>query len=777
MRTASVILDIPTQALDTPYTYLVPDTDEDTAAHDDGFEIAVGCAVLVPFGPSKDDVGFVVALWDGLPADFDEDLVSKLKPIKCVLSKPYFDEEGAACAQYLAERYVAPLSTCVRLFTPPGGVPRMVRTRGGAWQLEKPKVGEVDDRWVTLGPSAAEFKPNKSNLKQTAIMEALSAGDVRMAELTLEFGSVSQVVKRLADKGAVRVERRRRMRCNTSSDQSEQFSPSPQPTLTVWQDRALDEITEARAAKRGEVVLVDGVTGSGKTEVYLQAIKQVLDDGLNAIVLVPEISLTPQTVARFRGRFGDVVAVMHSRMSQGERYDQWDFIASGQARVVVGARSALFVPMSNVGIIVIDEEHEDSYKQDSAPRYHARDVAIWMMQRAGGIVVLGSATPSIESLYHAETSDFWRQVCLPERVNGKPLPSIEVVDMAAEFRAGDRSMFSHSLTRALAEELGAKHKVVLLLNQRGFANFLLCRDCGFVPMCPSCSTSLTYHDQGNKLVCHHCGYTQSVPARCPRCNSPYLKKFGAGTQRVEAELRTILDDLPECGANVPIIRMDADTTRKKGAHQNLLSQFAQQDAAVLLGTQMIAKGLDFEDVTLVGVINADTQLQLPDYRAAERTFSLIDQVAGRAGRARLAGRVFVQTYEADSVAIRAAATYDRELFLQEELPKRQTLEYPPYARMANVLIWGKNSAAVKEHAEELHEQIIGLVRDFVGDGWRVFPAGSCVLEKLRGMYRRHILIKCPPTDDISSLLVRLMRTRKSDPAVNVAVDVDPVSLL
>ncbi len=777
MRTASVILDIPTQALDTPYTYLVPDTDEDTAAHDAGFEIAVGCAVLVPFGSTKDDVGFVVALQDGLPADFDDDLIDKLKPIKRVLSKPYFDEEGAACAQYLAERYVAPLSTCVRLFTPPGGVPRMVHTRGGAWRLEKPKVGEVDDRWVTLGSAASEFKPKKSNLKQTAIVEALSAGDVRMAELTLEFGSVSQVVKRLAEKGIVRVERRRRMRCDVPSNSLMQFSPSSKPTLTTWQKQALSSIADARAAKRGEVVLVDGVTGSGKTEVYLQAIERVLDDGLNTIVLVPEISLTPQTVARFRGRFGDVVAVMHSRMSQGERYDQWDFIASGRARVVVGARSALFVPMRNVGIIVIDEEHEDSYKQDSAPRYHARDVAIWMMQRAGGVVVLGSATPSIESLYHAETSDLWRQVRLPERVNGRPLPTIEVIDMAAEFRAGDRSMFSYGLTRALAEELSAKHKVVLLLNQRGFANFLLCRDCGFVPMCSSCSTSLTYHDRGNKLVCHHCGFTQAVPVACPRCGSPYLKKFGAGTQRVETELRTILDGLPGCGANVPIIRMDADTTRTKGSHQRLLEQFARQDAAVLLGTQMIAKGLDFEDVTLVGVINADTQLQLPDYRAGERTFSLIDQVAGRAGRAQLAGRVFVQTYEADSVAIRAAAMYDRELFLHDELPKRQTLEYPPYARMANVLIWGKNETAVKEQAEELHEQIIRLVRDFASSDWRVFPAGTCVLEKLRGMYRRHILIKCPPADDISSLFVRLMRARKSDPAVHVAVDVDPSSLL
>ena len=536
-------------------------------------------------------------------------------------------------------------------------------------------------------------------------------------------------------------------------------------------------IEAARAAGDGRVVLVDGVTGSGKTEVYLQAIERTLAEGRRAIVLVPEISLTPQTVARFRGRFGDAVAVMHSRMSDGERYDQWDFIKSGAAKVVVGARSALFTPAANVGLIVIDEEHEGSYKQDSSPRYRARDVAEWMMARAGGALVLGSATPSIEALYQVNKNPRWTAAALPERANGRPMPAIEVVDMAAEFASGSRAMFSGRLARALGEELAQGRKAVLLLNQRGFAKFLLCRDCGFVPECPHCSTSLTYHEQGAKLVCHHCGYAVAAPPTCPECGSPYLKKFGAGTQRVETELRQLLDGLPGVGPTVPIIRMDADTTQAKGAHQALLESFAAADAAVLLGTQMIAKGLDFDDVTLVGVINADTQLHLPDYRAGERTFQLIEQVAGRAGRAELDGRVMVQTYEADDVAIRAAATYNRGMFLRAELPKRKLLGYPPYVRMANVLLWGADEHAVATEAELLHAQLAELIRNEVGERWRVLPAVPCVLAKLRNTYRYHIVVKAPLGDDLSAPLVRLFRARKVNPAVNAAVDIDPMDLL
>ena len=777
MRIASVILDIPTQALDAPYTYAVPDD-----AEDDAFPVEVGCAALVPFR-NRQAVGFVVGLADVGEGNLPNGLTAdKLKPLVRAVSTSYFDEEGAACAQWMSEQYIAPLSDCVRLFTPPGGVPRMVRAPEGYYRLEQPTVGEVDDRWVRLGPAADTFTPRANAAKQKAILSALANGELRVAELAYEFGAVSGVLKALESKGAVTVERRRRLRGVPSRAAGERsgerpFVPSAKPVLTAGQAAALETIRTAASHAHGEVVLVDGVTGSGKTEVYLRAIEDVLAQGKTACVLVPEISLTPQTVARFRGRFGNTVAVMHSRMGQGERYDQWEFIRSGEARVVVGARSALFTPLTNVGLYIIDEEHEGSYKQDRAPRYHARDVALWLARRAGATLVLGSATPSIESLYAAAKDDSWHLSSLPERANGRPLPTVEVVDMAQEFKRGSRSMFSAALARALEEELSAGHKAVLLLNQRGFAKFMLCRDCGFVPTCPSCSTSLTFHERGNVLMCHHCGYTVPAPPVCPSCSSPYLKKFGAGTERVEADLRVLIDDFAELEGEVPVIRMDADTTKAKGSHQQLLDQFASSEAAVLLGTQMIAKGLDFDDVTLVGVISADTMLRLPDYRSAERTFDLIEQVAGRAGRAQLPGRVIVQTYEAQAVPIVAAAHYDRAFFLRDELPKRKALGYPPYIRLVNVLVWGAREQDVRKAAVELQDKIEVQVRNYGGSDWRVFAAAPCVLARLRDTYRWHILVKAPLGADIPRVLLPLFRARKAQQGVNVAVDVDPSSLL
>lgn len=788
MRLAEVVIDIPTKSLDDSYTYALPDGAE-------GLEGAeVGCAVEVPFG-GRSAVGFVVGVSEG-------DGFEGLKPVRSVLSRSYFDGFGADCARFVAKRYVAPLSVCVRLFTPPGAVPKMVRTAKGGWVLRKPQIEEADDRWVVAGPEIDAFKPRANASRQMAVLEAVRQGDVKASELNALYGDVGAAVSTLQKKGAVSVERRRRMRGEGAPVQGGQqgaaeggsaagspLAPCREPMeLTEGQSRALEAIRQARLERSGQVVLVDGVTGSGKTEVYLRAIRDVLDEGRSAIVLVPEISLTPQTVARFRGRFGDTVAVLHSRMGAGERFDQWDLIREGRAKVVVGARSALFAPVQNLGLVVIDEEHETTYKQESAPRYVARDVAAWMMRRCGGTLVLGSATPSLEALYKANSHEGWRAVSMPERVGGRPMPEIEVVDMALEFRSGAREMFSGRLKRAMLDELASGRKVVLMLNQRGFAKFLLCRDCGFVPKCTSCSTTLTYHARGNRLVCHHCGYSVPAPGRCPECGSPYLRKFGVGTQRVEAELRSVLDDefgvasasepaLVSSGEAVPIIRMDADTTRGKGAHRRLLESFAAAPRAVLLGTQMIAKGLDFDDVTLVGVVNADTQLHLPDFRASERTFDLIEQVAGRAGRGDVPGRVLVQTYEADDVAIRAAAAYDRDLFLRSELPKRKVLRYPPFVRMANVLVWGRDSAAVSGHAKGIQREVSSLARRMSLEGWEVLPAGPCVFERIREDFRWHFIVKCPVGKDVSAFLRDAYAGIKPLKGVNVAIDVDPVDLL
>lgn len=794
MRLASVVLDIPTQSLDSAYYYQVPGGgasytpatlfDDIPIETSNEFDISIGCAVIVPFGHRK-EIGFVLDLWDTdqeplRTQDLGIDL-SKIKPLEAVVSKPFFTQLGAQCAQWIANRYIAPLAACVRLFIPPGGVPKIQRDEFGGYQLIEATTTEVDDRWLIPGPAFESYTPKKNSPKQEAILGALrSGGEVRVMELTAQIGAVSGAITTLEKRGVVTVEHRRRMRDPQSASSSTQGKTSPtinKPTPNQEQTQAIACITEACKRGRGEVVLVDGVTGSGKTEVYLQAIESVLTAGKTACVLVPEISLTPQTVGRFRKRFGDQVAVIHSKMSAGERYDQWDFIRSGAARVVVGARSALFTPLENVGLYIIDEEHEGSYKQDNQPRYHARDVAAWLAKQNNAALALGSATPSIEALYACKNDSSWHHSVLTQRANQRPMPQITVVDMAKEFGGGARSMFSRDLTLALQNDLSQGHKAILLLNQRGFAKFVLCRECGYVPECNSCSTSLTYHEIGNALICHHCGHTEQTPTLCPVCGSPYLKKFGAGTQRVEAELRLLLDELEGVGPDVPIIRMDADTTTHKGSHQQLLETFAAADRAVLLGTQMIAKGLDFDDVTLVGVINADTTLHVPDYRAAERTFDLIEQVAGRAGRAELPGRVLVQTYEATSCAIRAAAAYDRESFLADELTKRRMLAYPPFVRLANILVWGKDEKAVKQEAEMVYRAVNEAIASSGLQGWSVLPATSCVLSKLRNTYRWHVLVRCPLDQDPASVLLPFVRNRKTNPKASLAVDVDPTDLL
>ncbi len=770
VKLASVILDIPTKALGEPYTYLVP-ADED---------VQVGCAVLVPFGHRK-AVGFVVALNDSNePSD-------KLKAIEAVLTDPSFDEQGAACADFLSKRYVAPLANCIRLFTPPGSTPKVKRTREGQWIVQRPTVRDVSDVWVKRGPEFESFTPKANAHKQIALMSTLEQGEIKVSELRCLYGEVSSTLKTLERKGVVTLEERRLIR---SADLGNlgvygTHAAFSKEDLTPGQSSALAVIERAMDDACGKSVLIDGVTGSGKTEVYLQAIERVLREGKSAIVLVPEISLTPQTVARFRGRFGDIVCVMHSKMSQGERFDQWEMIKQGVFRVVVGARSALFTPVSNLGLIVIDEEHETTYKQESAPRYVSREVASWLAHAHGATLVLGSATPSIDALYKVKTDPAWSYASLPERTNNSPLPKIDIIDMTEQSARGKQTLFSAQLISALKEELAQDHKVVLLLNQRGFARFLLCQECGFVPECKYCATTLTYHERGNKLMCHHCGYTVAAPASCPSCGSPYLAKRGAGTQRIEDELHALLssDGTPEIAgiahddfSDVEIIRMDADTTATKGAHQSLLERFAEAKRSVLLGTQMIAKGLDFDDVTLVGIINADTQLHLPDFRSAERTFDLIEQVAGRAGRGMLDGRVLVQTYEPECIAITAAAQYDREAFLRSELPKRKILGYPPFVRMANILVWGKDERVVSEVAAALHDKLVQVARA-ASEDVEVLAATPSAIERIRGDWRWHIVIKCPHIFDLPALLFDFEKQRKVDPRVNVAIDIDPADLL
>lgn len=820
MKLASVVLDIPSRFLDREYFYEVPDSCN---------ECQVGCAVLVSFG-SRQAVGFVMELieaQDGEQPDFsyayspssyttnerfEERSVSSFslekendeskeclsesvqlglfgedkavsssskrerkkqyKPILRVLTSSLFTSLGAQCARFLAFRYIAPLSSCVRLLTPPGGVPK-VEFIEGEWVVTQPVIQEVDDRFVKLIKKASDITLRKNAAKQKMIVDALENGELRVSELRAEYGSVSSALKSLEEKGVIEIITKRRYRgLDGVPEELPTSAKAIKPQLTSNQKEAYSILQQLSQKKRGLVAVLDGVTGSGKTEVYLRIIEDQLNKGNTALVLVPEISLTPQTVARFRGRFGDTVAVLHSRMSQGERFDQWDLIRKGVARVVVGARSALFAPVSCLGVIIIDEEHEGSYKQDAAPRYVSRDVAVWLAEKTGALLILGSATPSLEALHNCETNDNWFKIEMPQRVNGRPLPAIEIVDMGREFGGGNKHMFSRRLQAELRQTLERKEKAVLLLNQRGFAQFVLCRECGFVPECPSCSTSLTYHEVGQKLSCHHCGYEIRVPNRCPHCQSPYLKRFGAGTQRVEAELRALFDDL-DCG----IIRMDSDTTKTKGAHQRLLEEFANCETGILLGTQMIAKGLDFDDVTLVGVINADTVLKLPDFRAPERTFDLIEQVAGRSGRSDLEGKVIVQTYNASHYSIQAAAHYRRDYFLNHDLALRKELGYPPYVRLINILLSGKDEKALQAEGMKLFQDLNKLFNTGESSSVQVYPPTACVLSRVKKVYRYHILLKTSYDKEIESVLNRYFRKQKARSEITIAIDVDPMSLL
>ena len=767
MRYASVVVDIPTRALEGAFDYAVPEELVN--------EALVGATVLVSFS-HREVVGYVLAVADEPSPDTDP---SKVKPILQVLAPPAFDEVAAALAAWVAREYACSLPEAVHPFLAPGQKMRVRRAAPGEpWELVNERVGAVDARWVSLAPAASDFVPAKNATRQREVLAALAAGPQRLAELAATIPGAAGAVSALVRRGVVAVESRRLVRGADATTLSSAAAPRPEH-LTHGQQEALAAIDRAREAASGDVVLVDGVTGSGKTEVYLAAIERALAAGRGAIVLVPEISLTAQTVGRFRSRFGEDVAVLHSRLSTGERFDQWDLVRQGRAHVVVGARSALFAPLANPGLIIIDEEHEASYKQDASPRYHAREVAAQLARLRGAALVLGSATPSLEALERCRTGTHagvrWTRAEMPERPAGALLPKVTVVDMAEQFRGGGRSIFSAPLATALEGVVERREKAVLLLNRRGFATFLMCRECGCVPECPHCSSALTYHERTHALMCHSCGRTWPVRAfpdpstRCPNCGSRYLAAFGVGTQRVEDELRALL------GPEVPVIRMDADTTRAKGAHQRLLEEFDAADCAVLVGTQMIAKGLDFPEVTLVGVVNADTMLKLPDVRAAERTYDLLEQVAGRAGRGDRPGEVIVQTYWASHPAIQAVLAHDRATFLGPELAEREECSYPPFSRLGNVTVWGRSERDVRAATDELARAL----RERVGtaEGWEVLGPADCVKARVKDQLRRHVMVKAPLDAPLGPELAAAAARVKRRPGVTMALDVDAYDMM
>jgi primosomal protein N' (replication factor Y) len=568
--------------------------------------------------------------------------------------------------------------------------------------------------------------------------------------------------------------------------QGRRFKPTEPLKLTDEQQGVYSSINGRLQEQRHGVFLLHGVTGSGKTEVYLQTIQQCINQDRQAIVLVPEIALTPQMVERFKGRFGDQVAVMHSRLSGGERYDEWRKIREGQVKVAIGARSAVFAPFSRLGLIIMDEEHETSYKQEETPKYHARDVAVKRAQQHQAVVVLGSATPSLESYYAArsQSNDDFAPLLLnmPTRALGNNLPDVRIIDMREELKDGNRSMFSRALHKGLEERLERGEQTVLLLNRRGYSTFVMCRSCGYVAGCPECDISLTYHQRSNNLRCHYCGYAEAAPETCPDCGSEHIRYFGTGTQRVEEELAKLFP-------GIRVIRMDVDTTTEKGSHEKLLKQFREKKADVLLGTQMVAKGLDFPDVTLVGVITADSALNLPDFRAAEKTFQLLTQVAGRAGRHQLPGEVFVQSYTPEHYSIGHASQHDYVSFVREELLHRRNLQYPPYCRLILVTFSHEQLPVLIRLAENytrlLKEKAkaagwLGSLDRFSNEAFDVLGPVASPIPRIKNRYRFQCMIKW--RGDVDAIGLALATARHMDDDVQaqkllISLDVDPQMLM
>ena len=737
---AQVILDLSAEALDRVFSYIVPE----------GMDVAPGQLVAVPFGPRTVE-GFVVSLSEACDVP-----PGKLKQVICPMrAEPVVQPDLMALAEWMHVRYLCNLVDALRLMLPP-------EMRGG-------RIHEKTRRLARLALSGealdAFVDQNRRAPKQLEVIEALRGGDVETAKLN------AAALQGLVKKGAVEVYEGETRRTPVAlTDDRRTVDPEPMPE----QAAAVERMTMALESGGGRFLL-HGVTGSGKTEVYIRIIRRALELGRTAIVLVPEIALTPQMVAWLHSRFGGDAAVLHSALSAGERFDEWRRIRSGEARVVIGARSAIFAPLENIGVIVVDEEHETTYQSDRRPRYDAREVAWKRAAQHGAVLVLGSATPSISTYMRAmpgvRPENRLELVELRQRVKGRPLPEVEIVDMRGEFERGNRSIFSVRLSVELRRCLDEGHQAMLFINRRGHSTFVSCRACGYVVRCDQCDVTMTWHQAENALRCHYCGRTLPPPKQCPQCGSGYIKYFGAGTQKVQEEVRRLFPD-------ARVLRMDVDTTRQKDAHARILGRFRSGEANVLVGTQMIAKGLDFPNVALVGVVAADLSLNLPDYRSVERTFQLITQVAGRAGRAEVPGRVIVQTYDPDHYGIRLAAAQDYRAFYTRESAYRRQAMYPPFTVIARIVYSGRDADAVKA-AALADEARLGAFLDENGaraDAIQL-AATEAPIRQIRGEYRWQLLLKLYFKADMDAVEAKMQALADAAPVgVRSELEVNPNNL-
>ncbi len=734
-QACEVIVDIAHANVDRLFTYLLPE----------GLTLPAGSHVLVPFGSgNKPREGFAIRVfeYDAESAEStpEQTAVTLKTVLRALEPYPILTQEQIELAYWMQKSYHCLLVDALRLMIPS-------QMRGG-------KVKEKFERTVQLRDidqaeamlaSLLDKSGKPRSPKQYEVLELLakaktefSVSDIA-AYIPGASGAISALIKRgyLVEGGHVTFRR----------PDLTALSPDKHVLLSLSQQQAVEAIANTQAAREG-TLLLHGVTGSGKTEVYMHAIERCLALGRQAIMLVPEISLTPQTVGLFRERFGDEIAVLHSRLSAGERFDEWRRIRLGKARVAVGARSAVFAPMENVGLILVDEEHEPSYFSEVTPRYHALEVAAHRAKAFGAPLVLGSATPSLLTYYRAQSGRY-QLLELPERVQNRPLPSVEIVDMRAEFQAGNNGIFSGKLVQLLGECVEQNRQAMLFLNRRGYSTFVSCRSCGYVVQCDNCDISMTYHKGENRLRCHFCGAVKPLPTKCPQCGKAFIKYFGIGTEQVEEQLHALFP-------NTVTLRMDTDTVRTKDSVQQMLGAFARGEAQFLVGTQMIAKGHDFPNVTLVGVVAADATLMIPDYRSTERTFQLLTQVAGRAGRDENPGRVVIQTYSPAHPAIRFAKTHDYKNFYHYELEQRKKAIFPPFSLFIRILFSGEDEAALQQSVTQYSEQLQKALSERLGEHAEkdilLYSASPAPIKRKQGEYRYQILIKLLRTARLSDAI-------------------------
>ena len=748
---AEIILNSNAKELNRVFDYNIPETMV--------YKAMVGSRVFVQFGNRKQlEEGFIIGIKES--SEF------KLKSIEKIVNENGLTEEKVELAKWMARRYFCNISECIKLMLPPGTTTKIIENR--IKEKNENFVTIIDEEVVESDIEEDKFK----SAKQVRILKfLLDNGETNLADLLLFTDTTRDAVKALEKKNYITIEKKHVER-NPFFHKVERQSKKLE--FTEEQQNAYNEISDKMDKNKYEEYLIYGVTGSGKTEIYLQLIEKALNNNKTSIMLVPEISLTPQTVDRFIARFGEEnIAVLHSKLSIGERFDQWNKIKSGQAKIVIGARSAIFAPVQNLGIIIIDEEHDSSYKSESTPRYNAKDVARYLCYESNIPLVLGSATPDTGSLYRTikKQSVLLR---LNKRANNAKLPEIEVVDLREELSKKNKSMLSEKLQESIKENLENKKQTILFLNRRGFSTFVMCRDCGYTAKCKNCDITLTYHKSTNKLKCHYCGYETKVITKCPECGSENIRYFGTGTQKLESEINTLF---PEAKT----IRMDVDTVTKKNSHEKILTDFKENKADILIGTQMVVKGHHFPNVTLVGVIAADGSLNMNDYRANEITFQILTQVAGRAGRGEDAGKVIIQTYNPDNFTIECVKQQNDEMFYNTEMRLRKQLKYPPFCDIIVIGVSSKDEQITMKVAQSLHKYLKDRVEN-ENIGIMLYKALPAPIDKIKNKYRWRILIKCKFGEDIIDLMNNTMEKAQSikyckNGDANISIDVNPTNMI